>query len=174
MSLTPFLMNINKIIPSLETLIMLTGCDLSFPMNIDYLVEVLDSIGNIKHLYIKDYYETPNIRYLVNNKDFGRTLPNNFDEIQVKAIFQTALEIINKKFSIDSTRLKIVDNEYGWSIEKEKGKAPTMTQLCYKCTAKDEQGKTCTEFFAEKAKLEEHLEHGVKYGYGHSFPHCYL
>ena len=166
-----FLVNIHEIIPSLETLIMTSESDFSHPMDIDYLVEVLDSIGNVRNLYITDCVDP---FYLLNNKDFRRTLPTNLDEDQIKSIFETAMDIINKKFSIDSTRLKIVDNEYGWSIEKEKGKAPTMTQLCYKCTAKDEQGKTCTEFFAEKAKLEEHLEHGVKYGYGHSFPHCYL
>ena len=168
-----FLMNINEIIPSLETLIMLTGCDLSFPMNIDYLVEVLDSIGNIKHLYIKDYYETLNIRYLVNNQDFGRTLPNNFDEIQVKAIFQTALEIINKKFSFDSTSFEIVDSEYGWTIKKDKEKPPTMTQLCYKCTVKDEEGITCAVAFAEKAKLEKHETKDEQH-YSHNFPTHYL
>jgi hypothetical protein len=70
------------------------------------------------------------------------------------------MDIINKKFSIDSTSLKIDDNEYGWSIKKGKGKTPNNDSiyiLPYKCTAKDEQGKTCTEFSAEKAKWEEHV-----------------
>ena len=49
-----------------------------------------------------------------------------------------------------------------------------MTQLPYKYTAKDEQGKTCTEFFLEKAEWEKHEKDGLEYGYCHSFPHCYL
>ena len=163
-----FLVNIHELITSLETLIMTSESDFPLPMDIDYLVEVLDSIGNIRNLYITDYVDP---FYLLNNKDFLRTLPTNLDEDQIKSIFETAMDIINKKFSIDSTSLKIVDNKYGWSIEKEKGKAPTMTQLLYKCTAKDEQGKTCTEFFAEKEKWEEHVAEGRGY---HSFPHCYL
>ena len=166
-----FLANIHEIIQSLETLIMTSESDFSHPMDIDYLVEVLDSIGNVRNLYIKDCVDP---FYLLNNKEFRRTLPTNFDKDQIKSIFENALDTINKKFSIDSTNFKIVDNEYGWSIEKKNGQAPTMTQLCYKCTAKDEQGKTCTEFFAEKTKWEEHVEHDLKYGYGHSFPHCYL
>ena len=137
-------------------------------MNIENLLDVSDSIGNVRNLYIKDYVDP---FYLLNNKDFRRTVVTYLDEDKVKSIFETAMDIINKKFSIDSTSLKIVDNEYGWSIEKKNGMAPTMTQLCYKCTAKDEQGKTCTEFFAEKAKWEEHVEEGRSY---HSFPNIYL
>ena len=163
-----FLVNIREIIPSLETLIMTSESDFSHPMDIDYLVEVLDSIGDVKNLCIKDYVDP---FYLLNNTDFNRTEPTNLDEDQIKSIFETAMDIINKKFSIDSTSLKIVDNKYGWSIAKEKGKAPTMTQLPFKCTAKDEQGKTCTEFFAERAKWEEHV--GEDRGY-HSFPNIYL
>ena len=49
-----FLMNIQEIIPSLDTLTMTTGSDHYFPMDIDCLVEVLESIGNIKNLYFKD------------------------------------------------------------------------------------------------------------------------
>ena len=33
-----------------------------------------------------------------------------------------------------------------------------MTQLPFKCTAKNREGHTCYELFAEKAKLEEHLK----------------
>ena len=155
-----FLINIHEIIPSLETLVMEQGSDLCFPMDIDYLVEVLDSIGDVKNLCIKDYV---NPFYLLNNTDFNRTEPTNLNEDQIKSIFETAMDIINKKFSIDSTSLKIVDNKYGWSIAKEKEKAPTMTQLHFKCTAKDEQGKTCTEFFLEKAEWEKHEKDGLKW-----------
>ena len=49
-----FLINIQEIIPSLETLTMTTGSDHYFPMDIDCLVEVMDSIGNIKNLHISD------------------------------------------------------------------------------------------------------------------------
>ena len=167
-----FLMNIQEIIPSLKTLDMKQNSDVSFPMDVDYLVEVLDSIGNIKNLYVKGYckgYCVP--FYILNNKDFDRTLTNNLDEDAIKSVFQTAMDIINKKFSIELTRFEIVDNEYGWTIKKDKGKPPTMTQLAYKCTFKDELGKTCTEFFAEKAKLEEHIRKGY---HGHSFPICSL
>jgi hypothetical protein len=166
-----FLINIHKIIPSLATLDLKHNCDLSFPMDVDYLVEVLDSIGNIKNLYIKGYCVP---FYILNNKDYDRTLPNDLDEDEIKSVFQTAMDIINKKFSIELTRFEIVDNEYGWIMKKEKGKPPTMTQLPYKCTAKNDQGKTCTEFFAEKAKWEEHVRQGLLNGYSHSFPHWFL
>ena len=166
-----FLMNIYEIIPSLETLIMNAGCEHSFPMSIDNLVEVLDSIGNIKNLYFEDYSEISGIRYLVNNEEFERTLPNNLDENQVKAIFQTALDIINKKFPIGSTCFEIVDSEYGWAIKKDKENPPTMTQLRYKCTVKDILGTKCAEIFAEKSKWEEHE---AKNKYRHSFPDIFL
>ena len=166
-----FLVNILEIIPSLETLIMTKEFDNHFPMDIDYLVAVLDSIGNVKNLHIKESYPA---FYLLNNRDFRRILPNDLDEDQIKVVFQTAMDIINKKFSIESTSIEIVDNEYGWTIQKDKGKQAKMTQFPYKCTAKDEQGKTCTEFFFEKAELVKHEKDGLKWGYLHSFPHCYL
>ena len=123
----------------------------------------MDSIGSVKNLHIKEFYPA-----------YYLTEPNDLDEDQIKAVLQTAMDIINKKFSIESTSIEIVDNEYGWTIQKENGKQAKMTQLPYKCTAKDEQGKTCTEFFLEKAEWEEHEKDGLKYGFGHSFPHCYL
>ena len=76
------------------------------------------------------------------------------------------MDIINEKFSIDSTSFEIVDSENGWTIKKEKGKPPTMTQFLFKCTAKDEEGQTCYELFAENAKLEEHEKEAR---YGHRF-----
>ena len=166
-----FLINIHKIIPSLDTLNMKHNSDFSFPMDVDSLVEVLDSIGNIKNLYIKDYGDP---FYILNNKDFDRTLPNDLDEDEIKSVFQTAMDVIDKKFSIESTRFEIVDNEYGWIIKKEEGEPATMTQLPYKCAAKNDQGLTCTEFFAEKAKWQEHVKQGFLNGYSHSFPHWYL
>jgi hypothetical protein len=39
-----FLVNIHELITSLETLIMTSESDFPLPMDIDYLVEVLDSI----------------------------------------------------------------------------------------------------------------------------------
>mgnify|MGYP001175111946 FL=1 len=164
-------MNINEIIPSLQSLLMRTENDSSYPMYIGYLVEVLDSISSIKNLCIEESY--PPVFYLVNNKDFPRTMPDNLDEVQTKAIFQTAMDIINKKFPIDSTGIEILDSEYGWTIQKEKDKPPTMRQLPYKCTAKDEQGKTCTEFFVEKAELEKHVTEALRYGRVHRFPFCW-
>ena len=166
-----FLVNILEIIPSLETLIMTKEFDNHFPMDIDYLVAVLDSIGNVKNLHIKEAYPA---FYLLNNKDFRRTIPNDKDEDQIKAVLQNAMDVINKKFSTEATSIEIVDNEYGWTIKKDKGKQAKLTQLPYKCTAKDEQGKTCTEFFLEKAEWEKHEKDGLKWGYLHSFPHCYL
>jgi len=46
-----------------------------------------------------------------------------------------------------------------------------MTQLLYKCTAKDEQGQTCYELFEEKTKWEEHVKEAR---YGHSYPHKFI
>ena len=168
---TEFLSNIHELIPSLQTLLMRKENDSSYPMYIGYLVEVLHSISSIKNLCIEESY--PPVFYLVNNKDFPRTMPDNLDEEQTKAIFQTAMDIINKKFPIDSTGIEILDSEYGWTIQKEKDKPPTMRQLPHKCTAKDEQGKTCTEFFVEKAELEKHVTEALRYGRVHRFPFCW-
>ena len=95
------------------------------------------------------------------------------DEDEVKAVFQTAIDVINKKFSIDSTSFDIVDTQYGWTIKKDNQKLPTMTQLQYKCTVKDKDGRDCTEFFADKVKWEEHVSESG-YGYPHRFPNVYL
>ena len=93
------------------------------------------------------------------------------DEDQTKVIFERAMEVINKKFPINSTGFEIVDNESGWSIKKEEGKAPMMTKLPYKCTFKsDWTGDSCTKFFTEKEKLEEHM----KCQYGHRYPNIAL
>ena len=69
-----FLVNIHELITSLETLIMTSESDFPLPMDIDYLVEVLDSIWNVRNLYITDPF------YLLNNKDFCRTLPTDLDK----------------------------------------------------------------------------------------------
>ena len=162
-----FLMNIHKIIPSLETLVINnTNLEIPVPMDINYLIEVLDSIGNIKNLTI----ENSDFQYLLSNKEFGRPILNNLNEDQTKAVFERAMDVINKKFPINSTSFEILDNEYGWRIKKESGKAPTMTKLPYKCTVIDTEeysnGETCTNFFSEKAELEEHM----KWRFGHCFP----
>ena len=61
----------------------------------------------------------------MNNKDFDRIL----DEDEIKSVFQTAMDIINKKFSIELNCFEIVDKEYGWTINKKEGKPATMTQV---------------------------------------------
>jgi hypothetical protein len=169
-----FLMNIHVIIPSLETLIMTTDLSDPFPMEINYLIEVLESIGNIKNLSIDGGFQ-----YLLNNKEFRRPIQNNLTEGETKFVFERALEVINKTFPVNSTRFTIVDNESGWSIKKEIGKAPMMTKLPYKCTVTDDRelingqmwgGETCTRFFEEKAKLEEHM----KCQYSHDYPNIGL
>ena len=167
-----FLMNIHEIIPPLETLIMTTNLGEPVHMDVNYLIGVLDSIGNVKNLYIKGY----GFQYLLNNKEFRRPVQKYLNEDQTLIILDRAMEVINKKFPINSTCFKIVDNETGWSIKKEEGKAPTMTKLPYKCTYKDDRewmggdGETCTEFFEEKAKFEEHM----KSQYGHQYPNTAL
>ena len=154
-----FLINIHEIIPSLETLIMETDLPLIMPMDINYLIEVLDSIGNVKNLYVQGFFQ-----YRLNNKEFRRYMQNDFNEDQTKVVLERAMEVINKKFPINSTDIKIVDNEYGWIIKKE---------LPYKCVAKNDQGLTCTEFFAEKADLEKHVIEDLRYGRVHRFPFCW-
>ena len=130
---------------------------------------MLDSIGNVRNLYIKDTSDFRAPFYLLNNKDFNRTLPNNLDEDQIRAIFHTAFDIINKKFSIDLTSLEILDSKYGWFIKKDKEKPPTLSQLPFKCKKEDCDDITCIEFFADKANWEYHEESGF-----HRFPNCYL
>ena len=159
-----FLINIHEIIPSLETLIMETDLPWIMPMDINYLIEVLDSIGNVKNLYIYGFH------YRLNNKEFPKLKQNDLNDDQTRIIFEKAMEVINKKFPMDLSFLKIVDDEYGWSIKKEDGKAPMMIKLPYKCTFIDESEigdpkLTCIKSFAEKAKLEEHMKHQ----YGHCF-----
>ena len=167
-----FLMSIHEIIPPLETLIMTTNLGEPVHMDINCLIEVLDSIANVKNLYINGY----GFQYLLNNKEFCRPVEKYLNEDQTKIILDRAMEVINKKFPINSTGFEIVDNESGWSIKKEEGKAPIMAKLPYKCTLKDDRewmrggGETCTRFFTEKAKLEEHM----KCQYGHRYPNIAL
>ena len=118
-----FLINIHEIIPSLETLIMETDLPMIMPMDINCLIEVLDSIGNVKNLSI---YCCLGFQYRLNSKEFRRHIQNDLNEDQTRVVFERAMEVINKKFPIDSTFLKIVDNEFGWRIKKVDGKAPTM------------------------------------------------
>merc|ERR1712166_600023 len=94
-----------------------------------------------------------------NNKCFDRNLPNNLNEDQIKTIFYTAFDIINKKFPIDSTSLEILDSKFGWSIKKLKEKSPTLTQMPFRCSefTEEDDDRICTEFFQEKAKWEEHV-----------------
>ena len=165
-----FLINIHEIIPSLETLIMETDLPWTMPMDINYLIEVLDSIGNVKNLNIHDMFQ-----YRLNNKEFRRFIQNDLNEDQTRVIFERAMEVINKKFPIDSTYLKIVDNEYGWCIKKESGKAPMMVKMPYKCTFIDDSDGpgpklTCLKLCTEKAKLDEHMKHR----YGHWYPDTLL
>ena len=162
-----FLMNIHKIIPSLESLVINNrNLSMPVPMEINYLIEVLDSIGNIKDLAIED----SDFQYILSNKEFCRHILKDLNEDQTKDVFERAMDVINKKFPINSTAFEILDTEYGWSIKKEREKAPTMNKLPYKCTVIDTEeyssGETCINFFAEKAELEEHM----KWQSGHCFP----
>ena len=50
-----------------------------------------------------------------------------------------------------------MDTQYGWTIKKEKQKPSTIIQLQHRCTAKDKDGRDCTEFFADKEKWDEHV-----------------
>ena len=167
-----FLMSIHEIIPQLETLIMTTNLGEPVHMDINYLIEVLDSIGNVRNLYIKGY----GFQYLLNNKEFRRPVEKYLNEDQTIITLDKAMEVINKKFPISSTAFEIVDNESGWSIKKEKGKAPMMAKLPYKCTFQNDcewmggHGDTCTRFFTEKEKLEEHM----KCQYSHRYPNIAL
>ena len=168
-----FLINIHEIIPSLETLIMETDLPMIMPMDINCLIKVLDSIGNVKNLSI---YCCLGFQYRLNSKEFRRHIQNDLNEDQTRVVFERAMEVINKKFPISSTAFEIVDNESGWSIKKEEGKAAMMAKFPYKCTFKNDcewmggDGGTCTKFFTEKEKLEEHM----KCQYSHRYPNIEL
>ena len=148
-----FLLNIRRFMPYLKTLVMNTDLDDPFPMDSNHLVELLDSIGSIKNLCIEGH----GFKYLLNNKDFQRPILNYLNEDQTKVIFERAMEVINKKFQINSTRFEIADNEYGWRIKKEEGKIPSMTKLPYKCNVTTHWiGEVCPKFFATEAKMWRH------------------
>merc|ERR550534_2419333 len=104
-------------------------------MDINYLIKVLESIGNVKNLYIYGF------QYQLNNKEFRRLMQIDFNEDQTKVVFERAMEVINKKFPTSWTDIKIVDNEYGWRIKKEggkPGKSPSMIKKPFKCTFIDD------------------------------------
>ena len=144
-----FLINIHEIIPSLETIIMTTvSGDSLAEIDINYLIEALDSIGNIKNFTIKGFLD---------EKALFKPLQNNLSEDQTKVVFEKAMDVINKKFQINSTRFEIHDNEYGWRIKKEEGKIPSMNKLPYKCNVTTHWiGEVCPKFFATEHKMWMH------------------
>ena len=98
------LINLSKIFPALDTLIITRG-----EWKRSALEGVLKSLGNIENLRASKI----------------RCESYDFNEQMVKSTMEQALEIIQKKFPVDSTEIEI-EADYCFTIVKEKGKEPSL------------------------------------------------
>ena len=117
-----FLINLSEIFPALDTLIITKG-----KWKISALEDVLKSLGNFENL------RTTKIKCCLHSSD---------DKQLAKSIMEQALEIIEKKFPVDSTEIEIhadvfqchnlgygrsyVRCHYEMTIIKKKGKEPSL------------------------------------------------
>ena len=88
------------------------GCN-HINMTIGNLSSILSSLGNVKNLIIFEMTAS-----IVGRFDGNR--------IRIKNVFEEALDIINKKFPIDTTEIEISENICNFNILKEKGKSAIL------------------------------------------------
>ena len=87
---------------------------------ISTILDVLESLGHVKKIIFEDEDHHGWAPIEFNLGEHNETIDNT------EHIFQSALEIIDNKFSIESGSFKIVDEKYGFVIFKEKMKPPRM------------------------------------------------
>lgn len=105
--------NLKNMFPELETLILGPGSSENgnhFRTTMGNLSSILNSLGNVKNLIISE----------MQCSIFHGCFDGN--RIKIKSVFEEALNIINKKFPIDTTEIKISDHICNFNIIKEKGK----------------------------------------------------
>lgn len=110
-----FFMRLKNMFPVLETLVLKgssEGCN-HINMTIGNLSSILNSLGNVKNLIIFEMTAS-----IVGRFDGNR--------IRIKNVFEEALDIINKKFPIDTTEIEISENICNFNILKEKGKSAIL------------------------------------------------
>jgi hypothetical protein len=106
---TTFFMNIKNMFPGIETLVL--GQDGNHIITtIGNLSSILNSLGNVKNLIISE----------MQCSIFHGRFDGN--RIKIKNVFEEALNIINKKFPIDTTEIEISEHICNFNIIKEKGK----------------------------------------------------
>lgn len=103
-----FLMKLHKTFPVLETLVYKGVGEYQGTWTFGTLLPVLQSLGNVKNLHLTDCVF-----------DLGRVIQPHEE---LDAIFEMALEVINKKFPKHSTDLLIIEREHGFWLMKDKGK----------------------------------------------------
>ena len=54
---------------------------------------------------------------------------NDLDENETEIIFQEALEIIGRKYSINLTELELLDSSHNFTIVKKKRQMPILSRL---------------------------------------------
>ena len=108
-----FFINLKNMFPELETLILGPGSSENgnhFRSTMGNLSSILNSLGNVKNLIISE----------MQCSIFHGCFDGN--RIKIKNVFEEALNIINKKFPIDTTEIEISDHICNFNIIKENGK----------------------------------------------------
>ena len=103
-----FLIKLHKTFPVLETLVNKGYEEYQGGWTFGTLLPLLQSLGNVKNLHLTDCVF-----------DLGRVIQPHEE---LDAIFEMALEVINKKFPKHSTDLLIIEREHGFWLMKDKGK----------------------------------------------------
>ena len=99
--------------PGIETLVL--GQDgKHIRTTIGNLSSILNSLGSVKNLIISE----------MQCSIFHGRFDGN--RIKIKNVFEEALDIINKKFPIDTTEIEISENVCNFNILKEKGKSAIL------------------------------------------------
>ena len=111
-----FFINLKNMFPKLETLVLgsIPEDGNHIIVKIENLSSILNSLGSVKNLIISEMQCT--IFHGVQKRCFDG------NRIKIKNILEEALNIINKKFPIDTTELEISENICNFNIFKEKGK----------------------------------------------------
>ena len=109
-----FFINLKNLFPALETLVLGSFEEENYiKTTLGNLSSILNSLGNVKNLIISEMTAS-----IIGRFDGNR--------IRIKNVFEEALDIINKKFPIDTTEIEISENVCNFNILKEKGKSAIL------------------------------------------------